>query len=203
LNLAPGSDVEMADKSREQEQELDCQTRTLVARLRAGEPAAAQRLDQVYRAIMSRFVMGYLHDHEEVEDVIQEVFCRVLRAGRIPEADGFKPWLYRIARNCCLTVLKERDKRGHPQGLPVASRLGVMRTGMLTRLVRLEEQERLAGLVESLPPEQREVLRLRYGEGLSRRDVAEVLGVAESVVKTRLFAGLRGLRGMAARLEPG
>ncbi len=191
----------MVDKSREHEQDMDFQTRALVTHLRAGEPAAAQHLDQVYRAIMLRFVMGYLRDHEEAEDVIQDVFCRVLRAERVPEADGFKPWLYKIARNCCMTVLKERGKREPPQGLPGASRWGVMRTGMLTRLVRLEEQERLAELVESLPVEQREVLRLRYGEGLARRDVAEVLEVAESVVKARLFAGLKRLRELAAGLE--
>ena len=193
----------MADESREHEpgRELDCQTRTLVANLGAKRPAAAQHLDQVYRGVMLRFVMGYLHDHQEAEDVIQDVFCRVLRAEHLPAVESFRPWLYKIARNCCLSLLKERGKRGRPQELPVASQLGVMHTGMLTRLVRREEQERLAELVESLPIEQREVLRLRYGEGLSRKDVAEVLSVAESVVKARLFAGLKGLREAAARME--
>ena len=74
-------------------------------------------------------------------------------------------------------------------------------TGHLTRLVRNEQRSRLSDLVRQLPDSQREVLRLRYVEGLGRAEVAEVLDLSESVVKSRLFEGLKRLREQASPLD--
>jgi len=56
-------------------------------------------------------------------------------------------------------------------------------------------------MVQSLEESQREVLRLRYVEDLSRTEIAEVLDIPESVVKSRIFEGLEKLREQASRLE--
>ena len=70
-------------------------------------------------------------------------------------------------------------------------------TGQLTRLVKMERHEKLRRLLDELPPAQHEVLRLRYTEGLSRSEIAQVLDITESVVKSRLYEGLEKLRGHA------
>ena len=57
-----------------------------------------------------------------------------------------------------------------------------------------ELQSRVSELVQGLPDAQRETLRLRYVEGLSRAEIAEVIETTESVVKSRLFEGLKKLR---------
>jgi RNA polymerase sigma-70 factor (ECF subfamily) len=85
--------------------------------------------------------------------------------------------------------------------LPAASQVFEALTGNLTRLVKDEERSRLSELVKKLPETQREALRLRYVEGLSRAEAAEVLEVPESVVKSRLFEGLKRLREQAFLLE--
>jgi len=76
-------------------------------------------------------------------------------------------------------------------------------TGHLTRLVRAEEREALRAILAEMPATQREVLDLRYGEDLSRDEIAEVLGIEPSVVKSRLYEGLQRLRSHAAHLGEG
>ena len=85
--------------------------------------------------------------------------------------------------------------------LPAASQVHELLTGHLTRLARVEQHSRLAELVGQLPETQREVLRLRYVEDLSRAEIAEVLEIPGSVVKSRLFEGLKRLRARASLLD--
>lgn len=63
-----------------------------------------------------------------------------------------------------------------------------------TRLQREEQAERLLQLLVSLPDSQREILRLRYVEKISRREIAAILELPETLVKSRLFEGLEKLR---------
>ena len=77
---------------------------------------------------------------------------------------------------------------------------GVAEVGA-TRMVNDEMRSRMSRLVEALPDAQREVLRLRYVEALSRAEIAEVVDAPESVVKSRLFEGLRRLRGLVRSSE--
>jgi len=136
---------------------------------------------------------------EEAEDALQEVWYKVFTSPKVP--DRFRPWLYRIARNRCLNMRRAKVRRKEGQALPVASQLAASLTGHLTKLVNEEMQSRLSEIVEALPDEQREVLRLRYVEGLSRAEIAEVVETSESIVKSRLFEGLKKLRGQMAPSE--
>ena len=167
-------------------------TPSLVARLREGDSAAGKLLDEVYRQSLIRFCFGYLGKVEMVEDVVQDVFCNVLESNTIPE--NFRAWVYRISRNRCLDVLRMQARKKDDRALPNDSQLDAEITGNLTRLARCEQKARLRQLLAALPASQREVLRLRYTEELSRAEIAEVLGIRESVVKSRLFEGVEKLR---------
>ncbi len=167
-------------------------TPTVIGRIRAGDHDAAALLDGLYRRPLVRFCLAYLGSAEEAEDAVQDVFCRVLAADTIPES--FRAWIYRIARNRCLDLLRGRARRRDDQLLPSEVQVAEDLTGHLTRLVRKELHSRLRHLVAGLPASQREILRLRYVEGLSRREIAEVLEIPESIVKSRLFEGLERLR---------
>ena len=74
-------------------------------------------------------------------------------------------------------------------------------TGNLTRLVSRELWSRIGHLLAALPASQREPLRLRYAEELSRAEIAYVLDIPESVVKSRLFEGLKKLREHTSLLD--
>jgi RNA polymerase sigma-70 factor (ECF subfamily) len=163
-----------------------------VAALRAGDSRAGDVLDELYRKALVRFCWGYLGTVEQAEDAVQEIFIKVLQANQVPE--GFRAWLYKIARNHCLNVLRARRRRRSGASLPSASRLDAQLTGNLTRLVRKEFESRINSLIGALPAAQREVLRLRYAEELSRAEIASVLEVPESVIKSRLYEGLKTLR---------
>ncbi len=174
-------------------------TTSLLVSLRNGDAMAGSLLDRLYREALVRFCWGYLGRSDEVEDAVQEICCKVLTAPSFPER--FRPWIYRIARNHCLNLLRQHKRRKDLAPLPAESQIHEVLTGQLTRLVRTEQKSQLSDLVRRLPDAQREVLRLRYVEGLPRSDIAEVLSVPESLVKSRLFEGLRQLREQASLLE--
>lgn len=174
-------------------------TPSLVIRLREGEAGAGELLNQLYRDAIYRFCWGYLGNSEAAEDAVQDVCFKVINSSEIP--DNFRPWLYRIARNHCLNLLRGRRRRRDAGSLPTDSGVAESRTGQLTRLAKKESTLRLYELIGSLSNSQQEVLRLRYVEGLSRAEVAEILEIPESVVKSRLFEGLKKLRAHASLLD--
>jgi len=179
--------------------DLPALTRTLIGRLRQGDNQAGALLDTLYRTRLLRFCQGYLGDREEAQDVVQEVFCRVLTSAAIPES--FRAWVYQITRNRCLDLLRVRKRHGASEELPLDAELAAKLTGNLTRMVRQEQQKHLVRALQSLPMPQQEVIRLRYIEGLARAEIARVLEVPESVVKSRIFEGLEVLRRKASHLE--
>ncbi len=174
-------------------------TPTLVAGLREGDPEAGKLLNTLYRERLIRFCWGYVGAIDEAEDAVQEICYKVLTAPKVP--DAFRPWLYQTARNECLNLLRRRIRHQERRALPVVSELHEILTGHLTRLVRDEQRSRLGELVCGLPEAQQEVLRLRYVEDLSRAEIAETLELPESVVKSRLFEGLKRLREKASLLD--
>lgn len=167
-------------------------TPSLVGKLRAGDAAAGTLLVELYYKPMIRFCWSYLGSTEDAEDAVQEVFCKVLKASEVPA--NFRAWLYKIARNHCLNVLRGRARRPDARPLAPSAAVDADLTGNLTRLVKQELRARMFHLVSALPVTHRESLRLRYVEGLSRGEIAYVLELSEGQVKERIFDGLRRLR---------
>ena len=164
----------------------------LVRRLRAGDPAAAEELDREYRAHLVRFCFGYLRSVDEAEDAVQDVFAKLWKADALPQS--LRAWLYTVARNHCLNALRGRGRRPDAKPMPSDMELVASCTGLPTRLVRQEEYGRIERLVADLSEAERELIRLRYGEDLSREEIAQVLELPVSTVKSRLFETMKKLR---------
>jgi len=156
---------------------------------------SAGRLRELYGEPLRRFALGYLRDDAAADDLVQEVFLRALQSEEEP--DQARPWLYRIARNLCLNQLRDGARRGEGR-LRTAFDAVDSRTGALTRLVGAERGDQLNDWLAQLSTEHQEVLRLRYAEDLSRAEIAEVLQIPPSLVKTRLYEGIRRLRSLAS-----
>lgn len=160
----------------------------LLERLRVGDDTAFEALyDRHHRGILA-FCRHMLGDHGEAEDALQQTFISALPALRKRGREmHVKAFLYAVARNRCLSILRARrdavcldDVQVSTDGLPAAVEL------------RADLRELLADL-QRLPEDQRAALVLAELGDLSHDDVAEVLGVRREKVKAIIFQGRENL----------
>ena len=168
-------------------------------RMRAGDAEAARLFDAIYRERLHRFCWGYLRNAEAADDAVQDVLHNVLRASDVPT--HLRAWIYKIARHHCSNVLRSQARRRDGTVLTAPSQVDAALTGQLTRLVREEDLAQVRDLVLQLSATHQEVLRLRYVEGLAYAEIAEVLEVAASIAKSRVFEAMKKLREAVAQME--
>ena len=175
--------------------------RELVVRAQEGDRAAFRVLYEQYRERVHNLVYYSLGPREAVEDVVQTIFIKIYRAlpGFRFEA-GLSTWIYRITLNEC----QDRKRRRRAEFVPLEAILGSgdeLDTGLLPdeRHERNERQEIVRQAIMDLPPRMRTVVVLKYMEGLSYEEIAEILGCAPGTVASRLN---RSLAELEARLRP-
>ena len=133
-----------------------------------------------------RLAYSYLQDREEALDAVQTAVCRALeRQDSLREADAMRTWFYRILVNVCMDALRRRKlvTLVPPEALDTGSYEDP-----------LPADEDLAKRVEALPPEVATIVKLRFYEELSLKEISAVTGCNLSTVKTRLYTGLKKLR---------
>lgn len=180
----------------------------LVRACQRGEQGALDELIRATYTDVYALCRRMLADRDEAADATQEVFVRVMRSvvGFRGEA-AFGTWLHRVTVNVCLTALRKRSKAraagmvagGTAFALPgeewqVASE-------SVSPLEAAETADLLArseAALADLPEDARAVVVLRDIEGLSTKEVAELLGVTENVVKVRLHRAHARLRAVLA-----
>src|SRR4051812_45594092 len=178
----------------------------LVKACQRGEPGALDELIRATYADVYALCRRMLADPDEAADATQEVFVRVMRSvlGFRGES-AFGTWLHRVTVNVCLTTLRRRSRAraagmvagGVPFALP-GDDSGLLAAGdePEDRAVVADLATRSEAALASLPEDARAVVVLRDIEELSTKDVAELLGVTESVVKVRLHRAHARLRAM-------
>ncbi len=172
----------------------------LMAALRRGDRPAAEALTRRYWEPIRRFCNNYLGDDVLAEDVAQETFAKLTAGGELPTG-AVRPWLYKVARNHCLDILR-RHQRSPTHNRPLKTGFDAARdsTGPATRAAREERRELIRQIIENMPEDYRDVLMLKHFEGLSREEMAEVLGVTDATVKGRLVRASDFLRDELAKL---
>jgi RNA polymerase sigma factor (sigma-70 family) len=170
----------------------------LVEQIRLGNEAAFEIAFERHGAGILAFCRHMLGSREEAEDVVQHTFAAAFhdlqRDG--DRAVALKPWLYSIARNRCISVL--RSRRECPSEQPER-----LTAGLAEEVERREELRDLLCDLQELPEDQRAALLLSEAGGLSHVDVAAVLGCEAARVKALVFRARSGLiERRAARETP-
>ena len=180
---------------------------------RAGDARAFETLVRRHRTPVFNFILRFTGHRARAEDVLQETWLKVVRsAGEYTPKAKFTTWLYTIARNLCVDSARKESYRqassleapaagaDGEEGRPLGE--GLPDTGASPE--RGAYNARLRPLLEralaSLPEEQREVFILREYSGIPFKDIAEVTGVSENTVKSRMRYALDGLRRRLAEL---
>lgn len=172
---------------------------SLADRLRNQEAGALDELFRRYRPPIERFCARYLRDEALGEDVAQDTFARIA-AGGLPEG-ALRPWLYRIARNRCLDILRRRQI-SPTHGRPLETGVDAIRAsaGPGTRVAGAERDALLRELVDQMPDEYRSALLLKHVENLSRSEIAATLEISEASVKGRLARASKSLQELLDRV---
>jgi RNA polymerase sigma-70 factor, ECF subfamily len=172
---------------------------------RASYAAQFDEIVAAYEKRVYNIAFRMLDNHDDAADVTQEAFIKAYRAfGNFRGDSSVYTWLYRIAVNCCKNRLKERERPGH-YGLDSLETLRDEDNAEQTQipdwryapeplLERQELREVVHRAIQSLPPDYRIVIILRDLQGLSYKEISNVVGVPLETVKTRIFRGRSVLR---------
>ncbi len=174
--------------SRGADQEAD--TRLVQAAVRGakeGDQEALHFLYVRYTPDLLRYVNSFVQDSHEAEDIVQNVFAKLMTAINKyePREVPFTAWILRVARNAALDHLRAR------RAIPTEE---VRVTDVGQAQMRQERGQDLRHALELLPEDQREVLVLRHIVGLSPVEIAEALGRTESSVHGLHHRGRRTLQ---------
>jgi RNA polymerase sigma factor (sigma-70 family) len=148
--------------------------------------------------VLMQFLRRNWSNKSDIADLCQDVYVRVYEAARKQIPDAAKSFVFATARN----LLIDHVRRGHVVSMDAVADLemlgaGIDETAAPDRIVMArEELRRLQAAIDRLPPRCREAVILRQLEGLSRREVAARMGVAEETVKRHLAAGAFALADM-------
>lgn len=179
---------------------VDATDAALMARIQEDDEAAFEIFVHKYQRRFYRLAYGYLRQHDEALDAVQEAFIKIhrARASWEPRANPFT-WAYRIVANHCIDMLRKR--RGDHYSIDDAEENGRGRelrddhaVDPLHEQVRREEAAEVREAIRLLPARQREILVLRHYEGLSLQEIADAQECALGTVKSSLHRALANLK---------
>lgn len=174
-----------------------------VARVRAGDSEAFRVLVDRHAHTIFRLACRMVGSEEDADDVVQETFLRAYRQiDRFESRANFGTWLYRIAVNCSLDLLRRRPRREQEQ-LPEddeAAPADLRGNPSPERLTfSAEVQAKVNTALQGLSDSERAAFLLRHFEGQSIEEIGRILGLRRSATKHTVF---RAVQKMRRALEP-
>jgi RNA polymerase sigma-70 factor (ECF subfamily) len=165
---------------------------TQVALLRSGEPAALDDAVGQYQHRLYRYLLRLVRDAATADDLFQQTWLHVVRhLHRYDSARSFDTWLFAIAHNVAMDLLRRRPGESLDD---LEFALPARAPDALSNVLAGERAVILAAAMAALPPLYREVLTLRFEEGMKLEEIAEVTHAPLSTVKSRLTRGLEAMR---------
>jgi RNA polymerase sigma-70 factor (ECF subfamily) len=175
-----------------------------VARARAGDSDGFRLLVERHSRNVFRLAYRMTGNEQDAEDIVQETFLRAYRQlNRYELRSTFGTWLYRIAANCSLDLIRARKRT--PEVRPAEDDKDVMDTfaaaapGPDRLAMSGEIQRRVAAAMAELSQQERTAFVLRHFEGLPIDDISNMLGVGANAAKHSIFRAVQKLR---RALEP-
>jgi RNA polymerase sigma-70 factor (ECF subfamily) len=174
---------------------LPADERRFIRAAQAGDRSAFAALVERYWDRLYRWLYHLTRDRHAAEDLAQEAFLKAFTGvGRFRAGTNFAAWLFRIAHNAFADHYRATARRRDP--LP--DDLPATRAGPDEEVQSREAIHELGKALNRVPPEFRAALLLRAEQGLSFREIAEVMGLTEETARWRVFKARQKLTGLLA-----
>jgi len=189
---------------------------TLMLRYQQGDRSAFAVLVRRHQGPLFNFALRQVRVPQLAEDVVQETFVRVVqKAADFKHEARFTTWVYTITRNLCIDQLRKRALRKHPSldesrghgngqegdGPTLGEQTADPRASVEREATGTELKARIARAVDKLPDDQREVFLMREVANLPFKEIADITGVPENTVKSRMRYALERLQEALAEYE--
>jgi RNA polymerase sigma-70 factor, ECF subfamily len=172
----------------------------LIEACQRGDPEAFRALFEKHKDMVYSVALRYCGDAAIAQDIAQDTFLKLFSTiAGFRGQSTFDAWLYRMVVNSCFDQ-KRKARRLTPLLDEVLAALQTPDVSVLDEVLRAEISTRVKDVVESLAPDQRMVIVLRYTQGLSYDEIAEVLGCASGTVASRLNRAHKVLQRRLSRL---
>jgi RNA polymerase sigma-70 factor, ECF subfamily len=151
-----------------------------------GDPEAFRALFEKHKDMVYSVALRYCGDSVVAQDIAQDTFLKLFSTiGSFRGDSSFDAWLYRMVVNSCFDQ-RRRTRRLAPLVDEILSVLPTPDVSALDEVLRREMSAHIKSVVESLAPDQRMVVVLRYTRGLSYDEIGEILGCAPGTIASRL-----------------
>ncbi len=178
----------------------------LLRKFNDGDADAFATLVRRYERPLYNFILRSVRRRERADELLQDVFLKVVQRSRDFKGNSkLSTWLYTIARNLCIDHSRKMVFRRHKsldapgraaseEGPTLLERTAAEGAEPDRAAVAEDLRQRIGEAVEELPEEQKDVFLMRQVQGMRFREIAEVLGIPENTVKSRMRYALERLQ---------
>jgi RNA polymerase sigma-70 factor (ECF subfamily) len=170
--------------------------RSWVERARTGDPEAVGWLYERYFDRIYKYTYLKIGDPTEAEDITEQVFLKMIEAvsGFQWQGTSFSSWLYRIAHNQVVDILRRQSRRPQISLEPVADTLSSEGDDPYRLAERNDFRDHLQEAMSHLTDLQAQVIALKFGGEMSNAEVADLLDRSEGAVKALQYSALQNLQ---------
>ena len=176
---------------------------TLLEQYQQGNREAVSQLLERHTRRVRDYIRMMVKDNDVADDLTQEVLIKVVKVldeGRYTDKGRFLPWVLRIAHNRVLDYFRAQKQNKtvseSSAGFDILGSKNFAEPSIEESIILDQRAEEVRALVEELPDEQREVVKMRYYEGLSFKEIAEQTGVSINTALGRMRYALINMRQM-------
>lgn len=173
----------------------DDSDRPLIERIADGDKTAFRELFEAYQQPLFRYLTRLVRSPEIARELVNDVMFDIWqKAGTFEARSSVRTWIYRIAHNKAVDHLRRRHEE--PWDENAAERLTDCGPSPLQAVEQSDLRGLILRLLDALSAEHRAVIQLTYFDGLSVREIADVIDCPEATVKTRMFYARKQLKAL-------
>lgn len=185
---------------------MEAEASGAVERARSGDSESFRLLVEQHGRAIFRLAYRMTGNEEDAEDMVQETFLKAYRQiDGFDARSSFSTWLYRIASNCCLDLIRKRKIREHKRerspdpDRDLLASVPAQTPGPERELLNSQISKSVNAALDELSAQERAAFVLRHFEGLSIEEIGQALGTGTSATKHSIFRAVQKLR---RSLEP-